>query len=251
MNRATRLLALCYLIALAPNGAAADPVSRADAIASTSSLSRSLPDWREVSLALSHRFDDGWAGVARLDIQERFDKEDVYAELRIERALRGGTFYFAAGGAEDADFRPELAIKAGGQLDISERTGTTLLLLDADASRFNSSDVFALKAGIDHQLTANGWRVRLQAISVSETGGPSLLGYALQSQLPLGQSLSMHFGYADAPETSEGVVVRVKGWTTGLILDVGETWIIRADVTTEDRGAYTRDEIAVGTALRF
>lgn len=228
--------------------AAAEPLSRFDVSVAQSDLSEGLPDWREASLAYSRRFADGWSGAIRVEHSERFDREDVYAEARADRTLDVGAFYVALGGAPDADFRAEIALRGGAAIPLTPRT---TLLLDADASRFAAGDAFGFKLGADQQITANDWRVRLQAISVTDDGGPTLVGGAVQVQGPAAPRTSVRLGYVDAPERSEGVTVRVRGWNGGVLFDVSDTWLIRADLTHEDRGAYTRSELAVGAALRF
>ena len=251
MKYVAGLAVLGVMCTSAPAFAQVDPVIRVDASLSTSTVSDGLPDWRESLIALSRQFGDGWAGAVKVESQSRFDKHDTYVELRFDRTFSNGAFYLATGGAADAEFRPEVAIKAGGSLDLGRARGATLLIIDADVSHFANSDVYAFRVGIDQLLTTNGWRASLQAVSVAERDGRALLGFVARSEFPIGPRLSGRIGYADAPETSEGVVVRVKGWNGGLRFDVNDSWLIRMDLTHEDRGFYTRDEVSAGVAYRF
>jgi YaiO family outer membrane protein len=240
--------ALC----LATVGASADPAPvRLDVSVSNSSLSDGLSDWREGSIALSRAFAHGWAGAVRIEALERFGRDDLYAEVRFDRALEAASYYTAAGGAPDADFRPQAALKAGGEIALGRSADGVRLLIDGDASRFASGDVMALKLGLATHAATERWRHEARAIAVSEPGGPVLTGFALQTQAPLGGRTSLRVGYADAPETSEGVVVRVRGAHAGVVFDVADRWLVQVSGAHEDRGAYTRSEIGLGAALRF
>ncbi len=240
--------ALVTASALASAPAPEARVLRADVSVSHSDLSDELPDWREESLALSRRFGAGWAGALRVEHLERFEREDVYAEARVDRSMGNGSFYVAVGGAPDADFRPEVALKAGTAIPFAQGTR---LLVDLDASRFAMGDVYAGKLGVAHQWGERGPTLSLQTVVVSEADEAILLGVVAQGRASLSRRLVAQIGYADAPETSEGAAVRVRGLNAGLVLDVSDQWLMRLDGAREDRGAYTRTEIAVGTAWRF
>ena len=182
---------------------------------------------------------------------ERFERDDVYAEVRIDRTLETASLYIAGGGAADADFRPQAAIKAGGEIALGRSANGVRLLMDGDVSRFATGDVYAMKLGFAQYSAARALGYDARAIAVSEAGGPILVGYVLQARAPLTRRASLRTGFADAPETSEGVVVRVRGVNVGLLVDATERWLLRVDGVFEDRGAYTRSEIAVSAARRF
>lgn len=232
----------------APVGCDAAAVSRIDVSAAQSALSDGLPDWREASVALSRRFDGGWAGAVRVEALERFGLKDVYGEARIERWSGDGHFYAAAGGAADADFKPEAALKFGGAVSVA---ASTMVSFDLDASRFASGDVYATKLGAEKTWSPLRVTTSLQAIAVSEEGGPVLVGYAVQGSVPVTPRVSARLTYVQAPETSEGVVTRVRGLGGGVRFEVSDAWIVRADALHEDRGAYTRNELSLGFARRF
>ncbi|HPN05015.1 MAG: YaiO family outer membrane beta-barrel protein [Hyphomonadaceae bacterium] len=251
MNDLLKLSALVAIYSVCAQGASADPALRIDAGVSQSRLSGGLQDWRETFVAISRPFKDGWATALKVEEQERFGKHDLYSELRIDRTLPHGSFYLAAGGATEADFRPEFGLKVGGAMDLAARADVTRLTLDADASRFASGDIYALKIGLDHLFTAEGLRGGLQAVAVGERGGPALMGFVLRADIPLAPQIHARIAYVEAPETTEGIVTRVQGWTAGVRFDASDTLLFRLDLTREDRGPYDREEVSAGAAYRF
>ncbi len=251
MNDLLKLFAVIGVGSVCTATASADPVLRVDTGVSQSRLSDGLQDWREAFVAISRPFQDGWAAALKVEKQERFDKRDTYSELRIDRMLARGSFYFAGGGTSDADFRPEFALKVGGSIDLGARADATRLTLDADASRFVSGDIYALKVGLEHSFTEEGLRAAIQAVAVGERGGPVLMGYVVRTDIPLAPQVHARITYAEAPETTEGVVTRVRGWTGGVRFDASDTLLFRVDMTREDRGSYIREEVSAGAAYRF
>ena len=250
MIRVAGLATLSSVGCLAAQPALADPTLRIDASVSDSQISGTGPDWHEASVAISQRFHDDWSGALKIETQSRFGATDTYAEVRLDHSLSTWSAFVALGGAHDADFRPEFAAKAGGSIALSRQSTSTLLIGDVEFSSFATGEIYTMRVGIDQALT-DRWRTSMQIISVAERDGPALLGFDLRSEVILGDGLTGRVAYFDAPETSEGRVVRVRGWSAGLRFDMGGAWVMRADLTHEDRGLYARDELSAGTALRF
>jgi YaiO family outer membrane protein len=229
----------------------ADARVRLDASMSHSTLSDGLPDWREVSFAVSRNFADGWTAAVRAEALQRFGAEDVYMEARADHKVGETVVHVAAGGTPDADFRPEWALKASIDAAVGRAATGLCLLADADVSRFATGAVFAARLGFAFRPAENrlGWS--MQAVAVSEPGGPTHLGYTMQAQAPVARGVVARIGYADAPETSVGVVTRVRGVNGGILFDISDRWLVRADGGREDRGAYLRTEVSLGVARRF
>lgn len=231
--------------------ASADPAWRVDTGVRQSRLSAGLRDWRETFVAVSRPLTSGWSTSLGVEVQERFGERDLYSEFRIDRSILRGSFYVAAGGTPRADFRPEIAIKAGGAIDLAARSNVTRLTVDADASRFASGEILSVKFGLVHVFTQEGWSGAIQAIAVGEPGGPASVGFAVRTEIPLTPLIRAAIAYTDAPEPTARIATHVEGWSGGVRFDATDTMLIRLDATREDRGTHFRDEVSAGVAYRF
>lgn len=234
--------ALICCTALAP---VATAQTRIDVAASQSNLSDGLEPWSEVSAALSLRRDDCTWGVF-IEDSERFGLSDLYAEARLEHRQEWGAVSVAFGGASDADFRPEAALRAGLMLDVSSNTTWEI---HVDAARYADGDIYSAQAGFERRF---GYRHASFAARIITTGNERIsAGYALRGEIDLRPRVRGRIGYAMAPEFSEGVVLDVEAWSAGALVEVSDTIVLRADYVHEDRGVYERDVLSIGAGVRF
>lgn len=224
------------------------PAWRLDVATARSRLSGGLPDWTEARVSVSRRLGEGWSAAAGVEVTERFDDTDVYLEARLDRSFGGGSFYVALGGAPDADYRPEIALTAGGLARLTPRIAATL---DASLARYPSGAVTGLHPGL--QVTLPGDSVQLSArwINVRDENGVHRSGYAALARWQATDRLAIRAGYADAPESSEGATVDVTAWSLGADLGVTDRLTVRLGLLSEDRQAYDRDELSLGLGWRF
>ncbi|MDP3803578.1 YaiO family outer membrane beta-barrel protein [Brevundimonas sp.] len=227
---------------------ASPPSWRVDITGARSRLSAGLPDWTEARVSASRRLGEGWSAGGAVEVTERFDDTDVYLEARLDRAFDGGDLHVAVGGAPDADYRPEIALVAGGSVRLTRRFSATL---DASVARYPTGTVTGLHPGVRVDLP--GDRVQLSArwINVRDENGDHRSGYAAQARWQATNRIAFRAGYADAPESSEGATVDVEAWNLGTDLDVTERLTLRIGFLSEDRGAYDREELSLGLGWRF
>lgn len=235
-------------VGLLQGALATPPPWRLDASAARSRLSGGLPDWTEARVSVSRRLGEGWDVGAAAEVTGRFDNTDVYIEARLDRAVDGGAVYLALGGAPDADYRPEIALTAGGEVRLTDRIAATL---DASAARYPTGTVTGLHPGV--RATLPGDRIELSArwINVRDENGVRRSGYAAGARWRATDRIALRAGYADAPESSEGATVDVKAWNLGADLDLTERVTLRVGLLSEDRGAYDREELSLGLGWRF
>lgn len=242
MRREAILLALPIVL----SAGEAPAQTRLYAGAARSELSFGMRDWSDVSLALAHtRGNETY--VARLEDSYRFGQHDLYGEARWEyRASGVGSYYLAVGAANDADFRPELALKAGAAAPIAALDSNWLI--DIDRSYFYNSDVWTLRTGFEHTF-ADRFVFRALAVAVSEADVDA--GWVVQGEAQASARLRMRLSLTDAPETSERVVTRVRSWGAGAQWQLNDAVMLRADFAAEDRGVYERNEFSLGAAWRL
>ncbi|MBW8302528.1 MAG: tetratricopeptide repeat protein [Brevundimonas sp.] len=227
---------------------APEPAWRVDIAVARSRLSGGLPDWTEARASASRRLGDHWNVTAAVEATERFDNTDVYFEGRLDRMFAGGSAYVSLGGAPDADYRPEIALFAGGEARLADRVVATL---DASTARYPTGTVTGLHPGL--RVSLPGERVELSGrwINVRDENGIHRSGYAVLGRWQATDRVALRAGYADAPESSDGATVDVKAWNVGAEVALTEHLMLQVGLLTEDRAAYDRDELSLVLGWRF
>lgn len=221
---------------------------RADATVSRSHLSAGLPDWTEMRLSASRPFVGSWIVGGAVEVTRRFEDTDTYIEVRADHAFRRGSAWLSVGGAPAADHRPEIAVAGGGRWVLAPGLAVTL---DATAARYRSGSVTGIHPGLVTDLAAGRVQVSVRMINVSDETGEHRQGYTAQARWQATGRLALRAGFADAPESAEGVTVDVSSWSAGFDLTLSDRLVLRAGHVSEDRGAYDRKEVSAGLGWRF
>ncbi len=221
---------------------------RVDVNLSRSRISAGLPDWTEVRLAASRNIGAGWRGGAAIEATERFGERDVYIEGRVEHAFADGSAYVAVGGSPDADYRPEVALLAGGERRV---TGVVSGTVDASIAAYPVGTVTGLHPGVRLDLGDGRLQLAARWINIWDEIGVYRDGFATSARWQATDRITVRAGYADAPESSEGVTVDVRSWNAGIDVALNERATLRAGYVAEDRGAYDREELSIGLGWRF
>ncbi|MDY6923148.1 MAG: YaiO family outer membrane beta-barrel protein [Pseudomonadota bacterium] len=224
------------------------PGWRADLDVSESRLGAGLPGWTEARLAVARTWNERWTIGAAGEWTERFGEEDLFVEARLDRRLGWGGAYAALGGALEAEYRPEVSLRAGTDVRLSPVIGGTL---DASAARFPSGDVTSLQPGLAADLAQGRVRLSARWINVWDEADRRRTGYAVGALWTGSDRLRLRLDYADAPETSEGVTVDVRAVGAGAEIGLTDRVSLRLGALHEDRGAYDREAITLGLGWRF
>jgi YaiO family outer membrane protein len=224
------------------------PAWRVDLDVSRSRLGADLPDWTEVRLGVVRALDERWTVGGSAEWTERFDSEDLLLEARLDRRFASGAAYAALGGGLEAQYRPEVSLRAGTDFRLSPTFSGTL---DTSVARFASGDVTSLQPGLAADLVQGRLRLAARWINVWDEADKRRAGYSLSAQWAASARLSLRLGHADAPETSEGVTVDVRAVSLGAEITLTDQVSLRLGALHEDRGAYDRDAVTVGLGWRF
>ncbi len=224
------------------------PTWRVNLDVSKSRLGADLPDWTEVRLGAVRALDERWTVGGSAEWTERFDNDDLFLEGRVDRRFAWGGAYAALGGAMEAEYRPEVSLRAGTDVRLSPVISGTL---DASAARFASGDVTSLQPGLAADLAQGRMRVAARWINVWDETDQRRTGYALSAQWTATDRLRLRLDHADAPETSEGVTVDVRAVSLGAEIGLTDQVSLRLGALHEDRGAYDREAITLGLGWRF
>lgn len=225
-----------------------EPVWRADLHTARSRLSNGLADWTETRLSISRRLDSTSSIALAVEATERFGNEDVYLEARLDKFLGGRSAYIALGGAPDADYRPEIGVAAGGRIDLTAGFAATV---DASVARYRTGTVTSLHPGLAFDLADDRVLLSARWINVWDELGDYRSGYAAQARWQTSDQLALRLGYADAPETTNGVTVDVSAWNAGADIALTDRLTLRIGYLSEDRSAYDREEVSFGLGWRF
>lgn len=221
---------------------------RIDLDVSRSRLGAGLPDWTEVRLALSRPISARWTIAGALEHTERFGRTDLYLEGQIARRWTGGEAWVAIGATPEADYRPRAALRAGGSVRLAPALSATL---DGSVSRFAAGEVTSLQPGLAVDWPAGGLTLAGRWINVWDETGHRADGYAVSARWAANDRLALRIDHADAPETSEGVVVDVASVAVSAEWRLIDRLSVRLGLLDEDRGAYSREAITVGLGWRF
>lgn len=221
---------------------------RADVSVAYSHLSEGLDPWREASVSLSRQFEQG-AVSGTIEHAERFDRLDTYVEARLDRRLGRGAVYGAFGGTPSADFRPEIAVRGGGQIALGDHGWS--VTADAAIARYAVGTATSFQPGLEYVTPDGRLSFGGRWINVWDEQDIYRSGYSLRAVWAVVPKLRLRVGYADAPESSDGATVDVQSTSLGLEVDVTERIVLRVSGSKEDRLAYDRRETMLGLGLRF
>jgi YaiO family outer membrane protein len=210
-------------------------------------------DWQEGSLQLRYKANEATTVGGTVEVSHRFGLTDTYGELRIDQRVGdGGSFYLSAGGTPNADFRPEWQIGAGGSVRLRSGPAATVLTLDARQARYKAGDIQTVSPGVEQYVAGGRAWLTGRWINIFDENGKHQSGWLARGDVMAGTRVRLFAGVADAPDTSEGVVIDTFSLFGGAVLDIGERTALRLSLAHEDRELGSdRLQVGVGLGLRF
>lgn len=220
---------------------------------SLSTLTGGQPDWKDGSLRLTRQASAITISGA-IEVSRRFGVADAYGELRLVTrfADRRGSAYILAGATPDADFRPEWQFGAGGEIRVHSGPAATLLTLDARQAQYASGDIQTLNPGIDQYIAGGRAWLSARWINIFDQQGRHQSGWLGRADLLATDRLRLFAGAADAPDTSEGIVVGTRSLFGGFSYDMNDRTTLRASLAHEDRETGSdRWQFGLGAGWKF
>lgn len=231
------------------------PRFRLDVGASHSNLSGNRPSWKESSYRLAYKLAPETTISAGIDISRRYNNTDTYAELRVDKGLSGRlAAYLYAGGAVNADFLPKTAVGLGGEYRLNGLKGmhSTYALLDLRYARYTTGDTWTAKVGVRQYLSQDRVWVTVSSINTRDENRRYLSGFSVRMDWQVKPDLRLLAGFANAPETSEGLTLRTRSFFGGVVYDFTPKFGINLGLAHEKRsGFYDRNNISAGLTYRF
>lgn len=233
-------------------GAAGPGRVRVDLDVSYSDLDSPAADWREGSLRVQGQVGEQTAVAAGVEVSERFGRTDVYGEVRVEQRVgEHGGVYVLLGATPNADFRPEWQVGLGGFARLLGGRNPTSLTLDARQARYASGDIQTVNPGLEQYIGDRFW-LTARWINIFDEDGDHQAGWLLRGDFLATPRLRLYAGAADAPDTSEGLVIDTFSLFGGISYDLTERLTTRLSVAREDRETGSdRLQIGLGLGTRF
>ncbi|GGE44466.1 hypothetical protein GCM10011367_18990 [Marinicauda pacifica] len=225
---------------------------RTDVFAAYSSLSGPLSPWREAGVALGRRIDEETSLTGLAHWSRRFDDEDVYLSLTYARGLPdSGLAYVTLGGAPQADFRAQAAIRGGYESPTAPGGDGVQATVEASASRYGVGDVFAVQPGVRYLARSDGLRLGLRAMIYLDETRALQTGWEVSGELRASDRARLIASYTDAPDTESGRTSEVQSAALGLRYQLTDRLGLQAGLVHESREAYDRTEITISANRRF
>lgn len=221
---------------------------RFDAVVSAAGLSKGLASEQGGYVALTRTSAEGRFATVAVEHRRRFDREDTYGEV----SFGGRLGYLAFGATPGADFRPEWSVR-GGLSHAPRALGggwTAALGLDAVWSRYPVGDVRTLAPTLS-VARGEGLALTGRWINVVDERDEHRSGYAVRAAWRPAPRAQLAAGWSDAPESSDGVTVKVRSASLDAAYDLAPRTTLRIGAVHEERKAYDRDELTLGITQRF
>lgn len=227
---------------------------RADAAIGYNRLSNDLPAWTEAQLGLTYSLDATSAIGGDIQYARRFETTDIFAALRYAKTFQNGSSWFVmAGGATDADFRPEMQVMSGGELPLAAAENSQVELwgnLSGTLARYASGNVESANVGLQLRIDEDRYRLGTNLLWLSDETGTSRTGTILNAEWQVIDQLRLLASFAEAPETSDGRTLDVTSTSLGARFSVGDIGF-QVSAMVDDRQFYDSRGVILSVNRRF
>ncbi|MBN3787862.1 YaiO family outer membrane beta-barrel protein [Burkholderia sp. Ac-20353] len=228
---------------------------RLDVGGAYSHLSNGSPAWKEGSVRLAYSIDDRNVIAAGSDVSHRFDTTNVYSELRLDHRYSDRlSVYVYGGGTPDASILPKVAAGTGVQWRLDPVAGkrSTFATLDMRYARYDTARIWSGSVGAIQYLGDDTLWVTAKWVNTLDERNRYLTGYTLRADWQAWRWLRLLAGFADAPESDQGVTVRTRAFYAGAVFDVSDSLAINVSAARELRpNLYDRNVVGLGMTVKF
>ncbi len=223
-----------------------------DVDGSATRLDRGQPDWRQLDVQVRHRLDNGARLAGRIETARRFDRTDVYGELRGEWPVgSASSVYLLGGGTPDADFRPRWQVGTGGRVRVKGGAAPTVLTLDTRHASYRTGNITLINPGIEQYLAGGRAWITLRSITLVDDG-KLRSGWIGRADVLTGERLRLFGGIAHAPDVDQGIVSRTRSLFAGASVDLNESIALRVSLSRDRPGiGADRKGVSLGTTVSF
>ncbi len=226
---------------------------RVDGNVGISSFSNGQQDWNDQSLRVEYI--PGKIAVSGKVVRyERFGLNDIQLTAGV-RSNNDSNWDWEIGGGftPSADFRPDVSALGRIGHKFKLQGGTTLhgsvgyQIDDYDSTGSISTLTPQIMAYLENGAVLTG-----RLIHSMKDGQSDQTGFLTSASIPIVDRLSAQIGYANAPETVNGIVIDTESVFGGLTYQLTDTTDIHATYARDDReNTYIRDGFNVGLTQKY
>jgi len=229
---------------------------RIDLDGSRSTLSGNRPTWLEATSRLGYEIRPGTTLSGGIQEAKRYGKDDTSLDARLDRKLSPSTsFYLQGGGTPDADFLAKWSLGAGGAVRLYQQAGlfaATMLTLDARTAEYTTGATQTYSTGLEQYLMGGRLWLTLRWIHLVDADGGHHNGGLARADVIVNDRLRVFAGYANAPETDEGLTVDTSSMFGGVICGLREHTDLKVSFAHEEReGRFDLNSVSTGVTYRF
>ena len=211
-----------------------------------------IQSWDDQNLRVEYRTDDLAYSVSG-QRYNRFGQTDVQLVAGLADAQRGGLDWgLIAGVTPSASFRPDVSAGVNLGYSIDTPGGTTFYpRSNYRYDQYDTGDVHTVQTGVDTYLE-NGLVLSADIIGTFQETGGNDIGFRLSGRYPITDQFEIRAGYANAPETINGVAIDTETFFGGISYAVTPDLKLHLNLSNNDReDSFSRDDINVGFTREF
>lgn len=204
-------------------------------------------DWNEQFLRAEYKT-GGFAYSGSVSHYNRFDANDVQLGLGLADAVRGGLDWgLTADLTPKSDFRSNFGL--GGRIGHEIATGSeTVYYLNASYKYddYDTGNIHTLQPELTAYLK-NGIVLTGRLIGTFQENEDTQIGWLTEARAPLIDRLQGRIGYANAPETLNGLAISTQSLFGGLTYSVRDDLDLHLNLSRHDREDISvRESLNVG-----
>lgn len=187
--------------------------------------------------------------TVELERSQRFGLHDERLQFRADVPLRGGSAYAGVVATIDPEFRESWGLRAGGELQATDRLDLTI---DGRFSRFGRIDTESVGLGARVWTASHRAFAHLSLLNFWDEFGRYRAGVALRGAADLSAAVQLLGGYARYPETLAAVTQRTDAAHVGVVWRMSDHHVMRLTAEHEERrNAFRRDTLSLGFSVQL
>lgn len=229
---------------------------RLDTSAYRARLSGNRPEWRELHNRLAYSLSPGTIIAGSVQMASRYKIADSYVEARVDHQLLPGfSVFLRGGGTPSADYLPKWAIGGGGAARLYQKKGAisaTVLTLELRDAHYVSGPVRTISPGFEQYFFDGKLWLTGRWIHLINEAREHHQGYLIRADALFNDDLRIFIGYANAPETSDGLTFDTRSLFGGIVVGLNDQIDLTVSAAHERRvGLFDLMSITAGIAYKF
>lgn len=234
-----------------------------------SRLSKSLPNWNEVDLALSYRLSQQNTITGHFTQANRFHSNDQKIGLTYWHTFNNKAYGYLSGSvATSKKFYATYTITSGGDYQLfspyNDQINSFHITLDAKLDHYNDGNIKTISPGIEQFFFNDRLSIAGKWYNTFDQDNHHMSGYLFKTTISPTEELHLFAGYANSQETSDRSIkfnrslIKVKSHFIGLSYDISNSITGFVNYNNEERvqtnhsrKLYTKKTLGCGIKWTF